>query len=201
MSATVKSILEGGSGLDGKYIPDLGDLGRVVGQLRDSGFSVVLTQGVYDMFHVGHKRYLEAASKLGDVLIVGVDSDELTRATKGQIDPTRPFDPFESRIELLGAMYFIKIITRRHTDHHTDDLIKLVRPEVLVVSKTTSSFTQEKIAELREFCGEIRHLEAQADPNITSTTAKLRRLRSEGAKELAAIFQRVMDEYLSEGGK
>jgi D-beta-D-heptose 7-phosphate kinase/D-beta-D-heptose 1-phosphate adenosyltransferase len=197
---SIKAILQGGSGLDGKYIPDFDSLEAVVKLLRDSGYSIVLTMGVYDMFHVGHKRYLEAASKLGDVLIVGVDSDELTREMKGHIDPNRPFDTFETRIEMLAALSFIKIVTRRHNDRHIDDLIKTVSPDVLVISKTTSTFTDEKVAEIGLFCKKIEHLDAQADPNVTSTTAKLRRLKAEGGRELAervtAAVKTVVADFL-----
>ncbi|MFZ2048852.1 MAG: adenylyltransferase/cytidyltransferase family protein [Minisyncoccia bacterium] len=205
MAPNLKGVLEGGSGLEGKYIPDFNDLEVMVRLLRECGYRIVLTQGVYDMFHVGHKRYLEAASELADVLIVGVDSDELTRETKGRVDPTRPFDKFEARIEILCAMSFVRIVTRRHTDQHTDDLIKLVKPDVLVVSKTTSSFTPEKIKELEEFCGTIHHLEAKADPSTTSTTAKLKRLREEGAVELgrrvALAVQKEVEAYIGGNGK
>ncbi len=94
-------------------------------------------------------------------------------------------------------------MTRRDVDHHTDDLIKLVRPDVLVISKTTSSFGPEKIKELEEFCGKIEHLEARADPSTTSTTAKLRRLRTEGAKEIGALIsvavKNVLSDYFGEG--
>lgn len=202
MKLNLKTILEGGYGSEGKYMESFEDLEKVVHLLREGGYSIVLTQGVYDMFHVGHKRYLEAASKLGNILIVGLDSDELTRQTKGQTDPTRPFDSFEARCELLCALWFIKIVVRRDVDRHTDDLIKLVRPDVLVISQTTSSFNSEKIKELEQFCGKIEHLVAQADPSVTSTTAKLRRLRTEGARELGQIVgdavQKAVKDYLGE---
>ncbi len=191
---TLKTILQGGNGLDEKYIPDFKELGKMVCQIREAGYSICLTMGVYDMFHVGHKRYLEEASKQCDVLIVGVDSDELTREVKGHSDPNRPFDSFASRIEILAALSFIKIVTRRHTDCHIDELLKVVHPNVLVISKTTSTFTPEKVAEIKGFCPntEIVHLEAQADPNVTSTTAKLRRLKSEGANELAQVVTQAV---------
>ena len=66
-----------------KYIPDFDDLVKIVRQLKEGGFKIALTRGVYDMFHVGHGRYLASARPHGDVLIVGVDSDELTRSMRG----------------------------------------------------------------------------------------------------------------------
>jgi D-beta-D-heptose 7-phosphate kinase/D-beta-D-heptose 1-phosphate adenosyltransferase len=197
MTPSLKTILEGTHGLDGKYIPNFEILRRQVELLKEGGYHIVLTQGVYDMFHVGHGRYLETASEFGDVLIVGVDSDELTRQMKGD---DRPFDGFEERIELLAMLSFVNVITRRDVDQHYNDLIRLVRPDVLVMSKTTSTFTEERKKEIEEYCGRIEHLEPRAAPETTSTTAKLRRMRVEGAKELGALLAQTVENYLRGDG-
>ncbi|MFY9493417.1 MAG: adenylyltransferase/cytidyltransferase family protein [Minisyncoccia bacterium] len=182
MAPTVKSVLEAGFSLEGKYVPDYDRLGHLVKLLREGGYTIVLTQGVYDMYHIGHSRYLIKARSFGDVLIVGVDSDELTRQMKGE---GRPFDSFEGRIELLAGFSFINILTRRDVGQHKYGLIRLVRPDVLVMSQTTSSFTPKDKAALEKHCGRIEHLEAQAPPASISTTAKIRRLQLEGAQGLA----------------
>lgn len=182
MVPTVKAILAGGFSLESKYVPDHNDLSRLVGLIRESGYTIVLTQGVWDMYHVGHSRYLTEAKSFGDVLIVGVDSDELTRKMKG-LD--RPFDNFEGRIELLAGLSFINILTCRDVGQHQYDLIKVVRPDVLVMSQTTTSFTDGDKEALKEFCGHIEHLEAKAPPATISTTARIKRLRQGGAQELA----------------
>ena len=174
---TLKGILQG-SCLADKYVEDFTTLGKLVTQFKDGGFKIVLTQGVYDMFHVGHGRYLAEARSYGDVLIVGVDSDELTRQMKG---PTRPFDVFDERIEILSMLSSVSIITCRNVDQHKYDLINLVQPHVLIMSQTTSSFTEEDKFALEKACGEIRHLEARA---ATSTSAKISRLMREGEQEL-----------------
>lgn len=190
---TLKNILQG-SRLQDKFIPDFSELTRIVQQLKDGGFTIALTQGVYDMFHVGHGRYLTEARLHGDVLIVGVDSDELTKAMKGF---NRPFDVFEERIEILSMLTSVSIITRRHVDQHKYDLIKLVRPDVLIMSKTTSSFSDEDKKELDQYCGQIKHLEAKA---ATSTTAKTLRLMTEGAEELAKRIQITVADYFKQNG-
>lgn len=176
---TVKKTLEAGLRVEDKYIQDRSDLASHVNLLRQSGFTIALTQGVYDMFHVGHARYLAQAKICGDILIVGVDSDELTRSMKG---PDRPFDTFEDRIELLAMLACVNIIVKRDVDEHKYDLIKRVHPDVLVMSQTTHSFGEEDKLALSEYCGEIKHLKAQA---ATSTTARIRRLKINGNKELA----------------
>ncbi|MSU45447.1 MAG: hypothetical protein EXS47_02350 [Candidatus Zambryskibacteria bacterium] len=189
---TLKKILSLTHDVQDKYFADRDHLVHQVKLIKEAGFTIALTQGVYDMFHVGHGRYLADASACGDILIVGVDSDELTRSMKG---PDRPFDTFDERIEILAMLAFVNIIAMRDVGEHKYDLIKLVRPDVLVMSKTTSTFGDEDKAILEDFCGEIRHLEARA---ATSTTAKLRRLKIEGMKELGGQVQSRVETFSKE---
>jgi D-beta-D-heptose 7-phosphate kinase/D-beta-D-heptose 1-phosphate adenosyltransferase len=72
-----------------------------VAEVRAEGQVVVMTNGCFDLLHVGHVRYLEAARKLGDVLIVAVNDDASVRALKG---PTRPLNKVEDRMRMLAAL-------------------------------------------------------------------------------------------------
>lgn len=194
----LKKILEPGFNLEDRYIKDYEELRKVVELLRGSGYRIVLTQGVYDMYHVGHGRYLREAKSYGDVLIVGVDTDELTRARKG---PKRPFDTLDERVEVLADNRAVDIITPREVGHDPNFLIEVVRPDVLIVSQTTTDFLDEKLAECREWCGEIKILQAQA---ATSTTAKLRRLMLDGAEGLRLKIIETVNEFvrgLSDSGE
>ena len=67
----------------GRRIKDHEDLKTVVASLRALGSKIVLTQGSYDLVHIGHARYLDASKQRGDVLIVGIDSDEKIRKRNG----------------------------------------------------------------------------------------------------------------------
>ena len=69
--------------------------------LRRAGKTVVFTNGVFDLLHPGHVRYLQHARSLGDALIVGLNSDRSVRANKG---PTRPITPEAERAEILAAL-------------------------------------------------------------------------------------------------
>src|SRR5688572_31692184 len=69
--------------------------------LRRDGQRIVFTNGVFDLLHPGHVRYLQAARSEGDALIVGVNSDRSVRANKG---PSRPIIPENERAELLAAL-------------------------------------------------------------------------------------------------
>lgn len=190
-SRIVKSIVGGGMGFGHRYIPNYKDLSIVLGTLKDAGYNIVLTQGVYDLFHVGHKRYLEDAKNEGDILVVGVDSDELTKSMKG---PKRPFDNLESRVELLSGLRAVDIITIRNKNDHMYDLIKLVRPDTLIMSKTTSTFTKKDKENLEKYCGEIKILPARA---ATTTTAKLRILMIDGADQLGKKITLLIDNFLN----
>jgi rfaE bifunctional protein nucleotidyltransferase chain/domain len=89
---------------------------------------VVFTNGVFDLLHPGHVRYLQDARRLGDALIVGVNSDRSVRANKG---PERPINPEHERAEVLGALACVDlaVIFDEDTPHA---LITQVQPDVLV---------------------------------------------------------------------
>jgi len=178
-SVTVKNILSSGSNLKDRFIPNLKELKRVTDNLKRMGYRIVLTQGVYDMLHEGHARYLEQALSYGDVLVVGVDSDELTRKRKG---PNRPVVPQAERLQMLAHLRHVGILTLREEKHGLGKLIETVRPDVLITSSSTNDFGKKEIAVYKKVCGKIVTLPPQA---ATSTTARVRLLTISGADELA----------------
>lgn len=99
-----------------------------VAQLRADGKKVVFTNGVFDLLHPGHVRYLQAARAEGDALIVGINSDRSTRAIKG---PDRPVVPEEERAEVLAALASVDgvVIFDEETPH---EIISLLQPDILV---------------------------------------------------------------------
>lgn len=88
-------------------IKDKGELKKVIERLKKEGKRIVFTNGCFDMIHVGHTRYLEEAKKLGDILIVAVNSDQSVRATKGG---KRPIIPEEERAEILAALQCVDFV-------------------------------------------------------------------------------------------
>ena len=89
---------------------------------------IVFTNGCFDILHVGHKRYLQQAATLGDILVVGVNSDDSVRRLKG---PERPVNSEQDRAEILSALGFIDyvVIFGEETPY---ELIKKIQPDVLV---------------------------------------------------------------------
>ncbi len=101
---------------------------ELVAALRQSGRSVVFTNGVFDILHTGHTTYLDAARALGDVLVLGLNTDESVRRLKG---PERPINSELDRATVVAAL--------RSVDHvvlFSDDtplqLIEMILPDVLV---------------------------------------------------------------------
>jgi len=94
--------------------------------LREQGKRVVFTNGVFDILHVGHVRYLEAARALGDVLLVGINSDASVRRLKG---PTRPINTEEERAEVIAALRCVEAVCLFSEDTPLA-LIEVVRPHI-----------------------------------------------------------------------
>src|SRR5438132_5608159 len=84
-----------------KKIITLDELSEKSERLRSAGKRVIATNGCFDILHVGHVRHLAAARRLGDVLVVGLNSDDSVRQLKG---PGRPLNPEEDRAEILAAL-------------------------------------------------------------------------------------------------
>jgi rfaE bifunctional protein nucleotidyltransferase chain/domain len=98
-----------------------------VGRTRRARRTVVFTNGVFDILHPGHVRYLQDARREGDALIVGINSDRSTRAIKG---PARPITPQDERAELLGALACIDAVVIFDEDD-PGQLVARLEPDVL----------------------------------------------------------------------
>jgi len=110
----------------GKIVDRL-ELAEVVERLRVDSRKVVFTNGCFDIIHVGHVRYLKEAKNLGDILIIGLNSDKSVSAIK----PGRPVNPQEHRAEILASLSMVDYVVLFDEDTPYD-LIKLVEPDVLV---------------------------------------------------------------------
>jgi D-glycero-beta-D-manno-heptose 1-phosphate adenylyltransferase len=99
-----------------------------VGRRRAGGATIVFTNGVFDLLHPGHVRYLQQARALGDALIVGINSDRSVRAYKG---PSRPITPQDERAEVVAALACVDgaVIFDEDTPWQ---LIAALQPDVLV---------------------------------------------------------------------
>jgi rfaE bifunctional protein nucleotidyltransferase chain/domain len=185
------------SNVDERYIPDYDRLSEVTGAFKTVGLKIVLTMGTFDLIHVGHFLYLEKAKSYGDILVVGVDSDEKVRARKG---PDRPVVSEDERVKMLTHVRHVDVVTLKSANNQKWELIKRLRPHVLIATRET--YTPEQLKALAEYCGEVIVLEPQA---TTSTTAKLRRLniglankmKVAVAEAVESAFDKLSDEAKS----
>jgi len=175
-----RGIFSLGSNFNQRYISDYKKLAKLIEHCKGLGLRVVLTQGTYDMLHIGHARYFEEAKKHGDVLVVGVDSDEKVRARKG---PERPVVPENERLEMVAHLRPVDVVVLKALKAPRWQLIKMVKPDVLIATKQT--YTKAEIVELHKICGKVIALEPMA---TTSTSAKIRKLQINTAKSFGATL-------------
>jgi len=166
------------------------DLSTIVDQLRAQHQTIVLTQGSWDMLHVGHARYLEEAKKYGEVLIVGTDSDEKIRQRKG---PGRPVVPQAERLEMLTYIRPVDYVVLKPEQAEKYSLIKLVKPDVLIVIK--ENYSESELEEIAQYCGEVKVLPRMA---TTSTSAKLRSVQIDQTKKIESKLLQAIDRVLAE---
>jgi len=104
------------------------ELKAIVDRLKGEGKKIIFTNGCFDILHAGHTRYLSEARKLGDVLVLALNSDRSVRAIKGE---KRPIVPEAERAEVLAALSSVDYVTV--FDEPTPlALIELLRPDVIV---------------------------------------------------------------------
>ena len=142
----------------------------LVDRVRTSGRTVVFTNGVFDLLHVGHLRYLQQARALGDALIVGLNSDRSVRANKG---PSRPVTPEAERAEILEALACVDavVVFDQETLH---ELIAALQPDVLVKG---ADYTMETVvgADLvKSYGGRVVLAELLPGHSTSATVAKLK---------------------------
>ncbi|MDT7806996.1 MAG: D-glycero-beta-D-manno-heptose 1-phosphate adenylyltransferase [Acidobacteriota bacterium] len=139
---------------------------------RRGGARVVFANGCFDLLHVGHVRYLEAARGLGDLLVVGINGDEQVRRLKGE---GRPHIPERERAEVIAALRAVDYVTIFHEPTVTELLIAL-RPDIHAKG---TDYTEETVPErdvVRSFGGRVQIV---GDPKDHSSTEILGKVMSD----------------------
>lgn len=139
-----------------------------VGEARNLGKTIGLVQGSWDLFHLGHLKYILEARKLCDYLIIAMDSDEKIRKRKG---PNRPIIPEVERYEFLNLLGIADRVVIKDVNEKKWALIKAIKPDVLIAIK--ENYTDEQIIKLRDYCGKIDILDRQSE---SSTSDKIRKM-------------------------
>ncbi len=179
-----------------KHFDDLEELTEVVHYLRSVGCVIVLIMGTWDLFHIGHATYIlkgrEEAKKLYPdaeqiIVVVGVDSDELTRERKG---PKRPVVDERERSSIIGHLESVDIVTLERELGH---LHRHLPHDIRIISTTTGDLEADE--ETTRYCEHLVNLPPQSE---TSTSARVRLLFIEGSQEAIDRFRTRFDALLGE---
>jgi rfaE bifunctional protein nucleotidyltransferase chain/domain len=155
-------------------IIDTGRAATISKELRERGRRLVLTNGCFDLLHVGHVRYLEAARALGDALIVAINGDESVRALKGE---GRPLNREAERAEVIAALECVDYVVI-FPEVRATALLEKVRPAIYVKGGdyTTATLDGEERAALQSAGAEIRILPFEAGYSTSGLVDKIRAL-------------------------
>jgi D-glycero-beta-D-manno-heptose 1-phosphate adenylyltransferase len=140
----------------------LESLEPIVTALKASGKTVVFANGCFDLLHVGHIRYLHSARRLGDVLVVGLNSDESVRRLKG---PQRPLMPEDERAEILAALACVDYVVL-FQEPTVERLLMALKPDIQCKG---TDYTEETVPErevVRSYGGRVA---IAGDPKDHST--------------------------------
>ncbi len=152
-------------------VVELSELAAEVERVRSAGGLVVLTNGMFDLLHVGHLRYLRQARSEGHLLIVGVNADASVRALK----PGRPLIPEAERAELVAALRPVDyaVIFAEPT---ADDLLRAIRPDVYVKGGDYTQASLPEAATAREVGARVVFVPLVADRSSSALVRALRTL-------------------------
>jgi D-glycero-beta-D-manno-heptose 1-phosphate adenylyltransferase len=143
------------------------ELQKQVANWRRAGDSITLTNGGFDLLHVGHVRYLHAAKQLGGRLVVAVNSDASVRSLKGE---GRPLVPEAERAEILAALAAVDAVVI-FPELDVRAIIREIRPNVHAKG---TDYTAESVPEREEVLACGGRVEIVGDPKDHSTTATIR---------------------------
>jgi D-beta-D-heptose 7-phosphate kinase/D-beta-D-heptose 1-phosphate adenosyltransferase len=142
------------------------DLARRVPELRSARGKIVFTNGVFDLLHVGHVRYLEFARGLGGVLVVGVNSDASARALEKA--PDRPIVPAAERAEIVAALGCVDYVCI-FDEQRPDETLRALRPDIHVKSAGYTLAQLPEAATVAELGGTIvfaPHVEGRSTSDL-----------------------------------
>ena len=154
--------------MSGKIV-ERGDLAGILVGLRKQGKRIVFTNGVFDLLHAGHVRYLREAAALGDLLIVGLNSDASARGNKG---PSRPIVAEGDRAEVLAALEMVSYVTM-FEERTAERTVAELKPEIYVKG---GDYRPEDLSEAHivwGYGGEVKVLSYHEDRSTSGIIRKI----------------------------
>ncbi|PWV56753.1 D-beta-D-heptose 7-phosphate kinase/D-beta-D-heptose 1-phosphate adenosyltransferase [Chitinophaga sp. S165] len=164
-----------------KYIRDQEELDALCEMYKAQGKKIVFTNGCFDILHSGHVSYLERAASLGDILIVGVNTDESIKRLKGE---ERPINSLNDRVQVLAGLGAVAHVISfgNETDDTPESLIRIIRPSIFAKGGDYSRESLPEAAAVEEFGGEVVLLPLVPD---RSTTLIIKRIYTTPALKVA----------------
>jgi len=147
------------------------ELARRVAEARQQGRRIVFANGCFDVLHVGHVRYLEAAKALGDLLIVGVNSDDQARKLKGD---GRPLLPQDQRAEIIASLEAVDLVTI-FAEPTVEQLLLALKPDIHAKG---TDYTEDSVPErdvVRSYGGRVAIAGDQKDHSSSEMIEKVSR--------------------------
>lgn len=154
-----------------RKVVSIDELARISHALRDEGKKLVVTNGCFDLLHVGHVRYLQSARALGDALAVGLNGDASVRALKGE---ARPLNSENDRAEVLAALDCVDYVAI-FPDVRATHLLEQVRPSIYAKGGdyTPDSLNTEERRVLDQIAAEIRIIPFEQGYSTTSLIERM----------------------------
>ena len=152
-----------------KKLKTLAQLRTIVDRERKKGKIIVLANGGFDLVHAGHVRYLEAAKKKGDILIVALNSDSSIRKLKGQ---GRPILPQQERADILSAFACVDFITI-FNEPNVENILMALKPNVHAKG---SDYTKKTVPERETVLAYGGRIAIAGGPKIRSTSEVIPRI-------------------------
>ena len=146
------------------------NLKSTIQNLKKEGKRIVFANGIFDILHVGHIRYLESAKELGDILIVALNSDSSARKLKGE---ERPIMPLEERVEIISSIQAVDYVTS-FEEENADKILAILKPHIHAKG---TDYTTETVPEkdvVASFGGKIA---IAGDPKAHSTKDIIKQIK------------------------
>ena len=145
------------------------DISAVCQSIRQAGRRIVFTNGCFDILHAGHVRYLTAARALGDVLILGLNSDSSVRRLKG---PTRPINAEADRAEVVGALKAVDRVVI-FDEPTAEALIAEIKPDIYVKGGDYTPDTLPEAKIVHGYGGRVELIDLVPGRSTTNIIAKI----------------------------
>jgi rfaE bifunctional protein nucleotidyltransferase chain/domain len=145
------------------------ELSRRMAKAKKEGKKIVFANGVFDILHVGHIRYLRGAKALGDILVVAVNSDKSVKKLK---NPHLPVTPQNERLEILSCLEFIDYLIP-FEDQTVDRILRVIKPDIHAKG---SDYTKKTVPERETVLSYGGRVAITGDRKSHSTTALIKRI-------------------------